>query len=80
MVFKVKRGSLLGFEVRENNLYYDNNNSEDKNDILFCLFSQKNVKREITWAGKRRPKPTSREEKSYLGLRAANCIPSINMS
>jgi len=41
MVFKVKRGSLLAFEVRENDLYYDNNNSEDKNDIFFCLLLPK---------------------------------------
>ena len=46
MVFKVKRGSLLAFEVRENNIYYVNSNSEDENDIFFCLCSQKNVKRE----------------------------------
>jgi hypothetical protein len=61
MVFKVKRGSLLGLKLEKITYTMIIIIQKIKMTFYFVYAHKKNVKRERTWAGKRRPKPTSRE-------------------
>ena len=69
------------FEVRENNLHYDNNNSEDKNDIFFCLLLPKKRQEREREHGLVSEGPSPRQEEKKLVPRASGRqLHSINMS